>query len=72
MGEGVKELYKPDDYIVDEQTGITSKVKRQGEGMYADYWLTDFGYVWDKRARPATQEEIEEHPNQRITVQILN
>ena len=72
MGEGVSELYKPGDYIVDVRSGITSKVKRQGVGMYTEYWLTDFGYIWDKRARPATPEEIEGAPNQKLVMQILN
>lgn len=72
MGEGVNELYKSGDYVFCEHSKLIKKIERTGEGIYADAYLADWGYVWENRIRPATPEEIEGAHNQKVVVQILN
>lgn len=72
MGEGVNELYEPGDYVFCKRSKLIKKIERKGVGMYADAYLTDWGYVWENRIRPAAEREIEGVPNQKVVVQILN
>lgn len=65
-------MYKPGDYVFHERSGLVKLIKYQGKGMYADAWLTNWGYVWKEGTRHATTVEIAESENQQVVVQILN